>query len=98
MSVEEKTVLHIAELSKLNFSPEEVIKFKEELGKIIDYFNRLKTLNIKQTEMSFIEYLPCKSLKLREDNPIVYKEQETIFSNAPEIQNNYFVVPKVIER
>ena len=96
--VDEKTVTHIAELSKLKFSPEQVIKFKEELGKIIEYIDKLKELEIKDSNLSFIEYLPRKSLKLREDTPVRYKEQNMVFKGAPEIYNNYFVVPKIIEK
>jgi aspartyl-tRNA(Asn)/glutamyl-tRNA(Gln) amidotransferase subunit C len=98
MNIEEKTVIHIAELSKLKFSPEEVHKFKEELGKIIEYINKLKELEVKGKELNLIEYLPRKSLKLREDEPVKYNEQSMIFKGAPEVSNNYFVVPKIIEK
>ncbi|MEK7061209.1 MAG: Asp-tRNA(Asn)/Glu-tRNA(Gln) amidotransferase subunit GatC [Patescibacteria group bacterium] len=54
-SLSKDDVLHVAKLAKLTLSPKEIIKFQEQLSKIIDYVSQLSevdTLNLGPTSQT----------------------------------------------
>jgi aspartyl-tRNA(Asn)/glutamyl-tRNA(Gln) amidotransferase subunit C len=50
MKIEEQDIIHIAELSRLQLTPEEIDKFGEQLGTILDYVGQLKEVDTKKVE------------------------------------------------
>lgn len=94
MEITEKDIKHLASLSRLEFSDDEIQKFSGEFASIIDYVNQLQkvdTSNVvdKTTIREFDE--------LRDDiiNPSLPNEK--IIENAPKKYNGYFVAPTVVE-
>ena len=52
MSISVEEVKHIAKLARLNFSDEELVKFTEDMSKIVDMANEISSLdteNVKPT-------------------------------------------------
>ncbi|MCK4352227.1 Asp-tRNA(Asn)/Glu-tRNA(Gln) amidotransferase subunit GatC [candidate division WOR-3 bacterium] len=91
MGIDLKTVSHIAELSKLKLSQEELKKLTKELSKIIDYINKLRELKLEK-----LKELELTSLRLREDKPSQTLSKESALFNAPIKERDYFVVPKIV--
>ncbi|MBP6125151.1 MAG: Asp-tRNA(Asn)/Glu-tRNA(Gln) amidotransferase subunit GatC [Leptotrichiaceae bacterium] len=87
-------VLKIAKLSKLKFNESEIEKFKEDLNKIFDYMEELNKLDTSQVEPLF-NVLDLKD-KLRKDKVINSEIKKNILDNAPNKDENFIIVPKVI--
>lgn len=95
MKISKKEVLETAELARLEFDEEDLEKFTNQLGRILDYIeglNELDTTGIEPTS-HVLEY----STPIREDTVDQMITQEEALSNAPEREDDFFVVPKVIE-
>lgn len=93
LSLEE--VQHIANLARLQLSPEEQARFKEQLSAILDYFARLQ-------ELDTAGIAPASGSigsvgVLREDQPRPSLRPEDLLKNAPLVENGQFRVPPVFE-
>ena len=87
-------VLKIAKLSKLKFNESEIEKFQEDLNKIFDYMEELNKLDTSHVEPLF-NVLDLKD-KLRKDKVINSEIKKNILDNAPNKDENFIIVPKVI--
>jgi aspartyl-tRNA(Asn)/glutamyl-tRNA(Gln) amidotransferase subunit C len=97
MAVTIYDVEHIAKLAKLKFTDKEKQKLQGELNKVLDYIDTLNEIpdidkiepleNINDTENVFREDIPEKCLK-----------KEEALKNAPDKTENFFKVPKVIDK
>lgn len=89
-------VLHIAKLAKLKLTDDEIALFQEQLGRILEYFKQLEKLDT--------EYVPPMKHVLdihtvvRKDEPRPSVPPEEALKNAPKRRDNYFEVPKVVEK
>lgn len=95
MSITKEEVLHVAHLARLEFGAEEVDLFTEQLAQILDYVKKLNELDTTDVEPTY------HALKLtnvfREDEVRASLPTEKALQNAPERENGFFVVPKVIK-
>lgn len=91
MAITLEQATHIARLSRLFFKNEELTKFTRELGRIIDYVDKLREVKDVKEEMRLEQ--PCP---LREDIPRTPFAREEALYNAPKQEKGYFVTPKVI--
>ena len=87
-------IKHIAKLSKLEFSENEIENFKEELGQIVEYVNTLSKIDTSSVNL---ENEAINLNNLREDNPNNSLSQEEAIKNAPKKRACGFNVPAVIE-
>lgn len=97
MAVTKEEVEHIAKLAKLKFSEEEKEKLQGELNRVLDYIDRLNELDLKNVK-------PLESINenienvLREDKIKKGVTKEEALKNAPAKTENFFKVPKVINK
>lgn len=95
MSVTKKDVEHIAELSRLSFSDEEMEGMLKDLGSILTYVEELQSLPVAGVEPAlnpvYIEN------RLREDVPGEELGAEQALLNAPDRLEDYLKVPSVLE-
>lgn len=96
MSVSIEEVRKIADLSKLNYGPEELERFVERFQQILDYFGQLSTAPIEDVHTT------CHALELtatpfRLDQVRPSLGVELAVANAPQEVDGQFRVPKVIE-
>ena len=94
MSVSRKDVEHIAELARLKFNDEELENFTNQLNEILTYVDKLNELNTENVEPLS---QPIENNNVFRDDkvkPSVSKEEA--LKNAPEKDENFFRVPKVI--
>ena len=87
-------VLKIAKLSKLEFSENEIEKFRTDLNKIFDHMEELNSVDTTDVEPLF-NVLDLKDV-LRKD---VVKDRgikKDILKNSPNSDDEFIIVPKVV--
>ena len=94
MSVTRKDVEHIAELARLKFKDEELENFTSQLNEILEYMEKLNELDTENVEpLSH----PVESQNVfREDGIKPSVSREDALKNAPQKDDEFFKVPKVI--
>lgn len=94
MSVTRKDVEHIAELARLSFEENELESFTSELNEILNYVEKLQELNTENVEpLSH----PIEGHNVfREDKLMPSISTEDALRNAPDKDDKFFKVPKVI--
>ena len=95
MSIDLKTIKHISKLSRISVDEQKSEKLADDLNsifKFIEKLNELKTDNVKP-----LTSVAETTLKLRADEVKSKDIREQIIKNSPQDNEDYFVVPKVIE-
>jgi len=95
MKISKDDVINVAELARLEFKEEELEKFTEQLGNILEYIEQLSELNTDNVEPT--SHVLDISTPLREDKVVEWLNTEEVLKNAPESEDNFFIVPQVIE-
>ena len=95
MKVTVKDVKHIANLSRLTIKDEDMDKFTEQFNQILNYADILQKIDTKGIEPTPY-VLPVKNV-FREDVVVPGLSHEEALKNAPEVHNDGFKVPRVIE-
>ena len=95
MAIDLKTVKHISKLSRISLDKEKANKLAKDLNSIFEFIEKLNELNTdKVTPLTSIINA---SLKSRGDDVKDGKIRDQILKNSPEKNEEFFVVPKVIE-
>ena len=95
MTIVLKTVKHISKLSRISVDEQKAEKLANDLNsifKFIEKLNELKTDNVEP-----LTSVAETTLKLRLDEVKSKDIREQIIKNSPQDNEDYFVVPKVIE-
>ena len=95
MSIDLKTIKHISKLSRISVDEQKTDKLALDLNsifKFIEKLNELKTDNVEP-----LSSVAETTLKLRTDEVKSKDIREQIIKNSPQDNEDYFVVPKVIE-
>ena len=95
MTIDLKTIKHISKLSRISVDDEKAKKLEGDLNSIfqfIEKLNQLKTENIEP-----LTSIAETTLKLRSDEVKSKNIREEILKNSPEKNQDFFVVPKVVE-
>ncbi len=95
MSVSKEEVLHIASLSRLNLTEQELEKYTNDLSNIVDYANELSKIDIEGVKPT-AHILDIKNV-FRKDNVESSYDRERILQNAPTKAAGCITVPKVVE-
>ncbi|MFN3386458.1 MAG: Asp-tRNA(Asn)/Glu-tRNA(Gln) amidotransferase subunit GatC [Candidatus Thermochlorobacter sp.] len=94
MAVSKKDVDYIATLAKLSFSDAEKEKMTAELNTILKYVEKLN--EIDTTHVEPLQNMNERVNVLRDDVPTGSVSNEEALKNAPDFQDRFFKVPKVI--
>lgn len=92
--IDRETVLNVAKLSKLKLTEEEVKVFSKQLGDILKFIEKLNELDTENVK-PFYELIN-QDTPLREDTPKESLSQEEALKNAPQKEDGFFVVPRVV--
>lgn len=95
MSVDQTTVRRIARLARIAVTDEEVPHLQGELNAILGFVAQLGQVNVDGIE-AMTSVMPM-TMKKRQDVVTDGNDAERILKNAPVREDNYFVVPKVVE-
>jgi aspartyl-tRNA(Asn)/glutamyl-tRNA(Gln) amidotransferase subunit C len=100
--VTEKEVGYVADLANLELTADERTRMVRDLNSIlgfIDTLNELDTSNVPPlAQVTAADSSTAKHSDLRDDTPRPSLSHEAALQNAPEHDENFFKVPKVIER
>ena len=95
MTIDLKTIKHISKLSRISVDDEKAKKLVGDLNSIFDFIEKLKELDTDKVEP--LTSVAETTLKLRLDEVKSKDIREQIIKNSPQDNEDYFVVPKVIE-
>lgn len=86
---------HIAKLSRLHFSDDELKLFEAQVGDILAFVEKLKEVNVENTQPTL--HPLALSNVFREDSILPSLSIEEFLKQAPRARGRFFEVPKVIE-
>ena len=95
MSVDAATVKRIGRLARIRVEENEVEKYQGEINAILGFVEQLDEVNVDGVE-PMTSVTPMQ-LRRREDVVTDGGYPERIVKNAPLTEDNFFMVPKVIE-
>ena len=95
MSIDKDTVKHISKLARISLDEKKVDSLSKDLTSIMRFIENLNKLNTDKIEP--LTSIINASLKPRKDEVNDGKIRDQILKNSPEKNEEFFVVPKVIE-
>jgi aspartyl-tRNA(Asn)/glutamyl-tRNA(Gln) amidotransferase subunit C len=95
MSVDQATVRRIAHLARIAVKEEEVPALQGELNAMLAFVEQLNEVNVDGVE-PMTSVVPIK-LKMRADVVTDGEKAALVTGNAPVTDDDFFVVPKVVE-
>ncbi len=95
MSIDKDTVKHISKLARISLDEKNVDSLSKDLTSIMKLIETLNKLNTDKTAP--LTSIINASLKSRKDEVKDGKIRDQILKNSPEKNDEFFVVPKVIE-
>jgi aspartyl-tRNA(Asn)/glutamyl-tRNA(Gln) amidotransferase subunit C len=95
MPVDRSTVVRVAHLARIRVAEEEVGKLQDELNSILGFVDELSELDVSGVE-PLTSVVPI-AMKKRTDVVTDGGIPEKVTMNAPLTEDDYFVVPKVVE-
>ena len=95
MSVDKTTVKRVAKLARLAFPEERLEPMAGELNRLLAWVEQLNEVDTDAVEpMTSVVKV---SLKMREDQVTDGERPVEVTQNAPEGEDHFFAVPKVVE-
>ncbi|BAQ65885.1 Asp-tRNA(Asn)/Glu-tRNA(Gln) amidotransferase subunit GatC [Geminocystis sp. NIES-3709] len=94
MSLSKEEVKKVANLARLQITTAEEEEFAPQLNAILDYFEQLKELDTENVQPT------TRAIELsnitREDKQTTYEDRESLLNCAPEREEDFFRVPKIM--
>ncbi len=95
MSIDKDTVKNISKLARISLDEKKVDSLSKDLTSIMRFIENLNKINTDKIEP--LTSIINASLKSRKDEVKDGKIRDQILKNSPEKNEEFFVVPKVIE-
>ena len=95
MTIDNKTINDIARLARLEVSPEQADQYQQELSNILDLVATMEACDTAGIEPMTHPF--DATLRLREDEITAQNEREKYQSVAPQAEEGYYLVPRVID-
>ena len=95
MSIDKDTVKHISKLARISLDEKKISSLSKDLSSIMKFIEKLNELNTDETTP--LTSIINASLKSREDEVKDGKIRDQILKNSPEKNEEFFVVPKVVD-
>ena len=95
MSIDLKTIKDISKLSRIYVDEKKAEKLAGDLNSIFDFIEKLNELKTDNVEP--LTSVAQTTLKLRSDEVKSKNLRDQVIKNSPKENEDYFVVPKVIE-
>ena len=93
-SISEADVRHVAKLSRLQLTDDEVARFRGQLAAVLGHIAKLNELDVDDVEPLF--HADDRHSVLRDDVPGDCLPPDVALQNAPDQQDGFFKVPKVL--
>ena len=95
MSVDQATVRRIAHIARVAVEDKEIEHLQGEINTILSFVEALSAVDIEGVE-PMTSVMPM-NLRMRQDEITDGYIAADVVANAPEREDNFFVVPKVVE-
>ena len=95
MSVDQKTVRRIAHLARIKVAEEDVPRLEGELNSILHWIEQLNEVDVAGVEP--LTSVVAMKMKKRQDVVTDGNYSEDVTRNAPAAEDEFFMVPKVVE-
>lgn len=95
MSVDQETVRRIARLARIAVSDEDIPHLQGELNAILAFVEQLNEVDVAEVEP--MTSVTPMVMKKRADAVTDGGYADAVLRNAPASEDNYFLVPKVVE-
>lgn len=94
MKITKAEVLHVAQLARLDIKNEEIDRFADQIGTILEYVDTLKEVDTEGVAATY--HAITLTNAFREDEVHEHLEQANALSNAPKENEGAFEVPKIL--
>jgi aspartyl-tRNA(Asn)/glutamyl-tRNA(Gln) amidotransferase subunit C len=95
MSVDASTVRRIAHLARIAVAEGEVEHLKDEINAMLAFVEQLQEVNVEGVEP--MTSVTPMAMKKRHDVVTDGNDAEAVLKNAPQSEDNFYLVPKVLE-
>ena len=95
MTINLKTIEHISKLSRISVDDEKAKKLAGDMNTIFDFIEKLNELNTDNVKP--LTSVAETTLKLRVDEVKSGNMREEVLKNSPDENEDFFVVPRVVE-
>ena len=95
MTINLKTIKHISKLSRISVDDKKAKKLEGDLNSIFEFIEKLNELDTDKVEP--LTSIAETTLKFRTDVVKSKDIRNQILKNSPEKNEDFFVVPKVVE-
>ena len=92
--IDKKTVEHVAKLSRINLTEEEIEKFAKDFKDILDTFSSLNEVDTESVKPSF-HPIEIKNV-MREDEEEECLTQAEALANAEQKEDGFFKGPRAV--
>lgn len=93
--ISDEEVKHIATLSALKLSEEELKGMKKHLSSVLEYFGTLDKLDVSSVPQTY--HILSSVNVLRSDIPVESTPTDELMKSAPETDGSAYIVPRVVE-
>jgi aspartyl-tRNA(Asn)/glutamyl-tRNA(Gln) amidotransferase subunit C len=95
MSIDKDKIKHVSKLARISVDEKKIDGLAKDLSSIFKFIEQLNELNTDKVEP--LSSILNATLRSRKDEINDGKIREKILKNSPEKNEEFFVVPKVIE-
>jgi aspartyl-tRNA(Asn)/glutamyl-tRNA(Gln) amidotransferase subunit C len=95
MSVDQATVRRVARLARIKVKDEDLPRLAGELNVILSFVEQLNEVNIANVEP--LTSVVKQKMKMRKDVVTDGNYPKDVTQNAPASEDDFFMVPKVVE-
>ncbi len=95
MPIDKNQVKKVAKLSRISLDDNKIDSLSKDLDSILTFVERLNELDTK--DIKTLKSITDKTLEARNDIVDDGKIKNDILKNSPEKNEDFFIVPKVIE-
>jgi len=95
MSIDKDKIKHTAKLARISLDEKKIDNLSKDLSNIFKFIEKLNKVNTDSVKP--LSSILDSSLRTREDKVIDGNIREKILENAPNKNEDFFIVPKVIE-
>lgn len=91
VNITKEEVLKIAQLSKIAINEQEIEEIVRRFQDILNYAERVQDI-AKEVDIP-----SSKNINVDREDVIVFSDPARILAQAPQAEDNYFVVPKILD-
>jgi aspartyl-tRNA(Asn)/glutamyl-tRNA(Gln) amidotransferase subunit C len=95
MAVDSDTVRRVAHLARMAVAEDEIEDLRRELNAMLAFVDELADIDVTGVEP--MTSVTPMAMKMREDEVNDGNIADDVLANAPEREDHFFIVPKVVE-